>query len=147
MARANRSIFLLGLWLFLMQGASAAAPVLSNGWARATVSGQSAGAAFFSVQSDEPVRITAVSTSVAKLAELHQMAMTGGVMTMRQIDGIDVPKSGKVDLTPNGMHVMLFELSHPLIAGQHFTLNVTLRDASGKSEVEPVDIAVRALGQ
>lgn len=133
---------------FVAFNAACAAPVVvSHGWARATVPGQTGGAAFFSIASDHPVRVVGVSTPVAKFAELHQMSTTGSTMTMRKIDGIDVGAGATVELTPGGMHVMLFELSQPLVAGQHFTLNLALKEPSGKIDTEPVEIVVRPIGQ
>jgi copper(I)-binding protein len=133
---------------FALAGATQAAqPMLSDGWARATVPGQNGGAAFFSILSDHPVQIVGVTTPIAKVAQLHQMSMSGSTMTMRPVNALDVPARTKIALSPSGTHVMLIDLAAPLIAGQHFTLTLSLREPDGKIIAEPVDISVRPLGQ
>jgi periplasmic copper chaperone A len=139
--------FLAGLCLVLGGVAHAAPPVVSDGWARATVPGQNGGAAFFSIRSDHPVQIVAVTTPVAGTAQLHQMSMSGSTMTMRPVTALDIPARTQVQLSPSATHVMLFDLGRPLTVGQHFTLTLSLREPDGKINLLPVDIAVRALGQ
>jgi copper(I)-binding protein len=41
----------------------------------------------------------------------------GGMMQMRQVDAIDVPAGGSVELKPGGYHIMLLELAEPLTEG------------------------------
>lgn len=68
-------------------------------------------------------------------------AMGGGMMKMQQVEQIDVPAGGKVDLKPGGFHVMLFELKKDLVVGD--TVKVTLTFADGGERT--VDAAVREL--
>ncbi|WP_208026956.1 copper chaperone PCu(A)C [Rhabdothermincola sediminis] len=43
--------------------------------------------------------------------------MSGGMMQMREVDAIEVPAGGTVELKPGGYHVMLLELAEPLTEG------------------------------
>jgi copper(I)-binding protein len=146
LSRSMRTL-LVSLCIALSGASEAAQPTVSDGWARATVPGQNGGAAFFSISSDHPVQIVGVTTPVAKLAQLHQMKMSGATMTMRPVNALDVPAGTKISLSPSGTHVMLFDLAGPLVVGQHFSLTLSLREPDGKIIAEPVDISVRPLGQ
>jgi copper(I)-binding protein len=52
-----------------------------------------------------------------------------GEMTMRPVDGIDIPAEGTVTLEPGGYHVMLIDLAKPLAAGETFDLTLTFENA------------------
>src|SRR5262249_42607670 len=100
-------------------------PEVTNAWARATPGKAENGAAYLTLQSPTADRLVSVSTPVAKKAELHTMSMSGGIMQMRPLDGIDVPAGQPVTLKPGGEHVMLLGLGHPLQEGQSFPLTLT----------------------
>jgi hypothetical protein len=61
--------------------------------------------------------------------EIHAMSMDGDVMRMRQIDGIDLPAGGMVELKPGGFHLMFMELKAPLQAGTRFPLTLRFEKA------------------
>lgn len=52
-------------------------------------------------------RLVAASTDVAATVELHETVMEGDTMTMRPVDGYDVPAGGEVALERGGKHIML----------------------------------------
>jgi periplasmic copper chaperone A len=108
---------------------------VEGGWARATVAGQSGGAAYLTIVnrgSDD--RLVEVSVPRAGQAMLHGSSMEGGVMRMRHLsDGLPIPAGSTVELAPNGTHIMLMGLATPLRPGEQFP--VTLRFArAGASE-------------
>lgn len=94
-------------------------------WARATPGGAQTAAVYATLQSTAGDRLTAASTPVAKETQLHTMTMDGGVMKMRQVDGIDLPAGQTVALKPGGYHIMLMSLAHPLTEGQTFPMTLT----------------------
>lgn len=98
-------------------------------WARATVPGQPAGGGYLKLTNAGAAadRLLSVSADVSSSVELHSMTMDGDVMRMRQVDGIDVPAGGSVELKPGGLHVMFIGLKAPLKAGASFP--VTLKFA------------------
>jgi periplasmic copper chaperone A len=123
--------------LLLLAGGAAAqtgSVEVKNAWARATPGKAEDGAAYLTLESPTPDRLTGVSTPVAKKAELHAMTMEGGVMKMRPLAGIDLPAGQVVTLQPGAMHIMLFGLTHPLTAGQSFPLTLSFEKA-GTREV------------
>lgn len=79
---------------------------------------------------NEPDKLIAASTDVAKIVELHTVVEEGGMMRMRQVEGgIDVPANGEVVLKPGGFHVMLIGLTRDLNAGDSVQLTLTFEKA------------------
>ncbi|MCS6938489.1 MAG: copper chaperone PCu(A)C [Roseiflexaceae bacterium] len=79
---------------------------------------------------NEPDKLIAASTDVAKTVELHTVVEEGGMMRMRQVEGgIDIPAKGEVVLKPGGFHVMLIGLTRDLNAGDKVQLTLTFEKA------------------
>jgi copper(I)-binding protein len=93
-------------------------------------------------ESDREAVIVSASTPAARTVELHEMRDEDGRMKMRKVDRVVVAAHGRVDLRPGGLHIMLFELTGPLVA--RTTVPFTLTLADGRS-VE-VEATVRGLG-
>jgi copper(I)-binding protein len=107
---------------------------IQNAWARATPGKAENGAAYLTIVSPVPDRLTELTTPVAKKAEVHTMTMEGGVMRMRPLADIDVPANQPVTLKPGGTHIMLMGLTRPLKPGESFPLTLSF-DKSGKREI------------
>lgn len=106
-------------------------------WSRATPQGSKVGAGYLSItnRGANPDRLVAVSTAAAGTVELHEMAMKGGVMTMRPLpDGITIEPGKTVMLRPGGLHIMFMNLPGPLRQGEKFTAQLAFEKA-GKIEV------------
>ena len=124
-------------WLILAVAAAgpcmAQAVVISEAWARATVPGQRASGVFMKIKAREPVRLMSVFSPVAVLAEVHQMAVEDGVMTMRAVEGgLALPSGKTLEFKSGGYHLMLLDLKQPLVANTVLPLTLVLRDAQGK---------------
>lgn len=119
---------------------SASAPPdikVSNAWARATVPGQTATAAYLTIANHGPGadRLLAVSSPTATL---HASSTSGGVARMRPLaDGIAVSAGTTVKLEPAGAHIMLTGLAKRLAPGDSIALMLRF-ERSG-----PVAVAVR----
>ena len=142
--KAIRIVLLVASFMFAAGAALAQTGELQveNAWARATPGKSQIGAAYVTIQSPTPDRLVAASTPVAKKAELHTMEMSGMVMKMRPISGIDIPADKPVTLGPGGMHIMLMGLKEPLKAGQSFPLTLNFAKAGTRT----VDVAVEPVG-
>ncbi len=114
-------------------------------WARATAPGQPAGAAFMELTSETDMALVAAHSPASKTVELHTMSMDNGVMIMRQVERIDLPKGKTVSLRPGGLHIMLIGLNGPLAPGQETQLTLVVRDKSGKAREIPVTVPIRAM--
>jgi periplasmic copper chaperone A len=111
-------------------------------WARASLTGASNGIAYATLVNEggAPARIVGGSTPVAAHVEFHLHAMSGGMMTMKQLEAIEVKPGETVVLKPGGLHVMLVGLKQRLKQGESFPL--TLKLAGGPS----IAVEVKVLG-
>jgi copper(I)-binding protein len=140
---------LLALGAALVLALSASGAVAQDGnveikdaWARATPGGAQTGAAYVTIVAPAGDRLTGASTPAAKEAQLHTMTMDGGVMKMRQVDGIDLPPGKAVTLKPGGYHLMLTGLAKPLQEGQSIPLTLTFAKAGARE----VNVTVEKIG-
>ncbi len=110
---------------------------LTHPHARTTVPGQSVGAAYIDIENTgkSADRLIALTSPIAKRAEVHSMSMEGDVMKMREVRSVDIAPSGRISMTPgNGYHIMLMGLRQPLKAGDKFPLMLRF-EKSGITEV------------
>lgn len=129
---------------------AAGALTVSHPWARATAASAKAGALYLTVANAgaEADRLLGVSTAVAERCEIHFSGTSGGVMTMRMVDSVEVPAGGSTSFAPQGAHVMLMGLKAPLKKGASFaavlhfekagdvTVEVTVQ---GIADLQPAD--------
>jgi copper(I)-binding protein len=111
-------------------------------WARATPPGASVGAAYFVLHNagHEHDRLLAIESTVARTAQMHTSELTGEMMKMKRLDGVDVDSGKSVEFAPGGHHVMLVGLHGPLTEGDSFTMTLSF-DKAG-----PVTVDVKILG-
>ncbi|HUC63984.1 MAG TPA: copper chaperone PCu(A)C [Stellaceae bacterium] len=112
--------------------AQASSPIeVSHAWARATAASAANGAVYLKVMNHGTAddRLTGASTTVAAKAELHITLNDNGVMKMRPMADVPVKAGGSAEFKPDGMHIMLLGLKHPLKAGEHFPLTLTFEKA------------------
>lgn len=77
-----------------------------------------------------PRAVVGGATAVADTLELHEMKRGGGMMQMSPVPSIDIPAGGAVALRPGGLHLMLFGVRQPLVAGDTITVTLTLDDGT-----------------
>ena len=127
----------------LAQNAKVGSVQIENAYTRATVPGQQVAGGFMKIENKGGVDLlVSASSPVAGEVQLHEMAMEGNVMKMRQVKDIPVPAGGAVELKPGGMHLMFMNIKAPLTAGE--TVPVKLKFAKA-GEVE-VKMPVNAMG-
>ena len=102
-----------------------------NAWARAgTAGGNSAIYLIMDNPTDQDDVLLSVYSNVAEAVELHRSQMTDeGTMTMQQQENIPLPSGTKIELKPGGLHIMLVNLKHDLIAGDSFQVTFTFQNA------------------
>ena len=112
--------------------------VISQAWSRATPGGAKIGGGYLTIENkgSAPDRLVGGSSDAAGKIEVHEMAMNNGVMTMRPVaGGIAVAPGKDVTLSPNGLHIMFFDLKAPLKQGDKVPVTLTFEKA-GKVDVE-----------
>ena len=117
---------------------------VENAYTRATAPGQQVAGGFLKIENKGVAdQLLSASSPIAGEVQLHEMAMEGNVMRMRQVKDIPVPANGAVELKPGGLHLMFMSIKAPLAAGE--TIPVKLKFAKA-GEVE-VKMPVNAMGQ
>jgi copper(I)-binding protein len=125
------------------QNAKVGSVQIENAYTRATVSGQQVAGGFMKIENKGAVdQLISASSPVAGEVQLHEMAMEGNVMRMRQVKEVVVPAGTIVELKPGGLHLMFMNIKAPLAAGE--TVPVKLKFAKA-GEVE-VMMPVNAMG-
>lgn len=125
------------------QNAKVGSVQIENAYTRATVPGQQVAGGFMKIENKGAAdQLVSASSPVAGEVQLHEMAMDGNVMKMRQVKDIAVPAGGAVELKPGGMHLMFMNIKAPLTAGE--TVPVKLKFAKA-GEVE-VKMPVNSMG-
>src|SRR5262249_21262250 len=95
--------------------------VIDQPWIRATPAGAKVAGGYMTItntgsQSD---RLIGGVLPQAGHFELHEMKMEGNVMQMREVqDGLEIKPGQKLELNPNGYHVMFTGLREPLKQGE-----------------------------
>lgn len=112
--------------------AAADSVTVEDAWVKSADSGMSA--AFGQIENTGDVDVTVVSvTSPASSAlELHETVEDEtGEMVMREKDGgFTVPAGGTLALEPGANHIMLMDLTDPVVAGDEVTFTLTFSDDS-----------------
>jgi protein SCO1 len=113
--------------VFLSLGVIAAAQqykagsiVIEQPWIRATAGGAKVAGGYMTITNtgSEPDHLVDGELQQAGRVEIHEMKMDGNVMRMRAIQGgLEIKPGEKVQLNPDGFHVMFMELRAPLKEG------------------------------
>ena len=120
--------------------------VIGHPWSRATPDGAqvAGGYATFRNEGSTSDRLVSVTSAISAKGEIHEMAVTDGVMTMRPLpDGIEIPAGETVELKPGGLHLMFMGLSERPVEGTRFKGTMTFEKA-GTVDVEFAVEAVAA---
>lgn len=115
-------------------------------WVRATAPGQKVAGGFMTLTADADMVLVGGSSPVSKHFELHYMKMENGVMEMRQMKEIPLPKGKAVSLEPGGLHVMFIDLKQPIREGRKVPMTLVVKGADGKEQKLPVEAEVRRPG-
>lgn len=119
---------------------------LEGSWARAMplVSGEGEAATnsavYFLIRNDGSVgdRLTGAASEVAVRVEIHESKIVNDMMVMEELDGLEIPARGSVELKPGGIHVMLLGIRESLVAGQEFELVLHFQKTGDLSVTVPV---------
>lgn len=82
-----------------------------------------------------PDRIIAVASPVFKRVEMHDSVTDGGMKKMVKLDTLELPAKSSIKFTPGGKHLMLFDPTKALKAGE--LVKVTFVFA----ERDPIDVS------
>jgi periplasmic copper chaperone A len=142
--RAVVSLFIAATGLALAPPVNAQVTV-ANPWVRGTVAGQKGTGAFMQLTSVVDITLVDAASPAAKIVEIHEMKIDGGMMKMKAVDRLPLPAGQPVELRPGGYHVMLMDLPAPLKAGDVVPVTLTFEDKAGRKTTLVVNAPVRAL--
>jgi hypothetical protein len=133
------------LLLAVAPSVASAQVTVTDPWVRGTVAGQRATGAFMKLTPAADLKLVTAASPVAKIVEIHEMTMDGGVMKMRAIPKLALPAGKATELKPGGYHVMLMALDRTLAEGETVPITLTFEDASGKRQTVEIKAPVKPL--
>lgn len=109
-------------------------------YARATPPTAVNSAVFVSLMnhSDTGRVLVSATTPAAGKVELHDVIKEGDVMKMRQVNSIEIPANQTVELKPGSLHIMLFDLTEPLVEGSNIDVELTFANGDKQTMQAPV---------
>jgi copper(I)-binding protein len=135
--------------LSLLLGLALATPALADGvkvehaWVRATAPGQKVAGGFMDLTADADMALMGGSSPVSKVLELHFMRMENGVMEMRRMREIALPRGKTVRLEPGGLHIMFIGLKAPIKPGRKVPITLFVKGANGGEQKLAVEAEAR----
>ena len=89
--------------------AAAAGISISDPYILPPLPGRDVAAGFFKLKNTGvPDRLISASSPASKAVEIHNHIKDNGVMRMRRIDGLDLPKNSQINFEPGSHHLMFF---------------------------------------
>jgi hypothetical protein len=119
---------------------------IENAWVRATAPGQKVAGGFMTLTADADMTLVGGSSPASKVFELHEMKMDKGVMEMRQVKEIPLPKGKAVSLEPGGLHVMFINLNGPIKAGDKVPVQLIVKSKDGKEQKLDLSAEAKKMG-
>lgn len=119
---------------------------IGHPWSRATPAGAKVAGGYFTITNNgsAPDRLLSISSDISDKAELHEMGVKDGVMTMRPVvGGLEIPAGGKVALAPGGYHLMFIGLKRQPKQGEKFAATLTFEKAGTVN----IEFAVEGMGE
>jgi copper(I)-binding protein len=117
-------------------------------WMRATPKGAKVAGGFLTVTNtgDKPDRLIGVESDIATSVDIHEMSMSGGVMSMRPVDKpLEIAPGASLELKPGGYHVMFGGLRQGVKEGDKVKATLVFESA-GRLEIEFVAGGITASG-
>ena len=118
---------------------------VKDAWVRATVPQQKATGAFMQLQAARDSKFVSASSPLTPTVEVHEMAMQGDVMRMRQVQSVDLPAGKTVELKPGGYHIMMMNLKAQVKEGDTVPFTLVFEGKDGKREQVEIQAPVKAL--
>ena len=113
---------------------------VTEGWVRAVPPVSKHTAAYFTLHNTAKAERTLeqVTSSIATVAEIHEVYQDKGMSGMRPVTGLAVPAEGSVVLKPAGYHIMLIDIKKPIKEGDSVNLTLKFTDGTTYTSQLPV---------
>ena len=137
----GRLILALGLTILGLP-LHAADVLVEDAWTRSTAPLQPVAGAYMKLTSDTNALLVGVTSPLADKVEVHMMRMQEGVMFMRPVDSLYLPKGQTVELKPGGYHIMMMNLKQPFKVGDSIPLTLKIL---ADSRIQTVEVRAAVL--
>ena len=109
--------------------------VIEDAWVRSSEYSDHAGGMTgifgkFTNHSDQTVTIIGGETDIAKMVQTHEVV--NGMMQEKK-GGIEIKPGETVTLEPGGLHIMIMDISKPIVAGDKITFTVKFKNAESQT--------------
>lgn len=113
---------------------------VENAWVAPTPGGVDVAAGYLTITNETAAadRLVSVSSPRAANVSVHEMSMDGGIMRMREMDGLDIPAGEQVTLQPSGLHLMFTGVNEPFVAGETVPIHLQFEHGGGMDVTAPV---------
>jgi len=112
---------------------------IRDAWCRPSPNGARVGACYATIKASTANRLTGAATPQAAEVQIHDMVMEGGMMKMNALpNGLPLEADEEVKLAPGGRHLMLMELTGPLVDGTAVALTFTFSGTPAMTVQAPV---------
>jgi hypothetical protein len=107
-------------------------PVATDAWIPAAPPGAAVHAGYLTLRNPggRPVVLVAVTSDAHQRAAVHETLAAGTTMTMRQVDEVRIAPGAVRRFAPGGLHLMLFEPTRALAAGDSVMLTLCFGDGT-----------------
>lgn len=149
LARGSVALAALALAVAALAGCSAAAsaPAASSAatdataaeavstsdlWVKTADEGMTAGFGMLANTGGTDITVVAVSTPASARTELHETVQdeTGSMVMQPVEDGFAIPAGGELTFAPAGNHIMMLEVTEPIVAGDEVEFTFEFSDGS-----------------
>ena len=105
---------------------------ITGAFTRATLPNAPVAGGFLTLSNtgSEDDRLISATAPIARETQIHEMAMDGDIMRMRQLaDGIVIPAGESIVLEPGGFHLMFMGLTGPIVEGEVVPVTLVFENA------------------
>ena len=105
-----------------------------RGWIRVTSSGHPMAAGYITISNNgsKDVVLVSVSSTIAKMVELHETTFHNNVIKMRELkNGIKIPANGIIHLKPKGLHLMFKGLKTKIKEAKSYKVKFIFLNGNG----------------
>jgi len=115
-------------------------PEIKGAFTNAMPPGQSNAAVYMIIDNptDKDLVVNYISTPASEAVEIHRVIYENGMMNMRPVSHLKIPRFSKLVFEPGGYHFMLIGVHERLEKGQSFELNVEFEGGVKLSHVVAV---------
>jgi copper(I)-binding protein len=125
------SILILLFSIFILTSCSQNKKIfLESAWIRPGIEGNTTAGYFVLVNpTNQSDKLVSVIGNASKRIEIHMTTMENDVMSMHEQEFVEIPEKSKVEFKPQGLHIMLMDLTADIIEGGQIELTFQFEKA------------------